>query len=364
MPLVSDSLDGMNCTRIAIAHRLSTTQQCNRIIVQDQGRIAEDGTYEELMAMNGHFPELAKRQTVEENIQMEICRLSTFETWFAFMKYHTALSRRYAAQAEACGAIYGAKRDGAYAGFLCTARESGQTRITWAFTIPEYRRQGVFTGLVRHVMEQDPGNIRIAIASDSPCRDEVRKIILEVGFVPTEKVTVFSCSREDENRWRAFMEQKGKRLCETLEAHGYRAVPFQDLDAKLLEQLRASDRSEYGNSFHPAMYLDYPANRLSWDLSFAAVRDGKLAAYCLVTMGDPRSAMFDQISVSADEQGRGVILLPYVASMNRFFERELSVAYYAMYGSNEHANAFRNRVLNIFRTQESTTENYHYFSKG
>lgn len=62
---VSQSLDGLNCTRIVIAHRLSTIQQCDRILVLDKGRIVEDGTYEELLGKGGYFAELVERQRVE-----------------------------------------------------------------------------------------------------------------------------------------------------------------------------------------------------------------------------------------------------------------------------------------------------------
>ena len=60
---VSEALDKMGCTRIIIAHRLSTIRQCDRILVFDGGRIAEDGTYEELLKKGGLFTELAARQT-------------------------------------------------------------------------------------------------------------------------------------------------------------------------------------------------------------------------------------------------------------------------------------------------------------
>ena len=45
-----------------IAHRLSTVRDVDRIYVLDQGRIAESGRYDELIARGGVFAELAKRQ--------------------------------------------------------------------------------------------------------------------------------------------------------------------------------------------------------------------------------------------------------------------------------------------------------------
>ena len=50
-------------TVIAIAHRLSTIARMDRIIVMDQGRIAEDGTHDTLLAQNGLYASYWNRQS-------------------------------------------------------------------------------------------------------------------------------------------------------------------------------------------------------------------------------------------------------------------------------------------------------------
>ena len=54
---------GQDRTTIIVAHRLSTVQDCDEILVFHNGQIAEQGTHEELFELGGHYTELLKMQS-------------------------------------------------------------------------------------------------------------------------------------------------------------------------------------------------------------------------------------------------------------------------------------------------------------
>jgi ATP-binding cassette subfamily B multidrug efflux pump len=55
-------------TTILIAHRVSTARNADRIAVLVAGRIAELGTHDQLLALNGYYSDLFEKQSLEEEI--------------------------------------------------------------------------------------------------------------------------------------------------------------------------------------------------------------------------------------------------------------------------------------------------------
>ena len=62
--LIVASVESLRITRVVVSHRLSTVKRADRIVVLDGGRVVQEGSFDELMATDGPFRELAEHQLV------------------------------------------------------------------------------------------------------------------------------------------------------------------------------------------------------------------------------------------------------------------------------------------------------------
>jgi ATP-binding cassette subfamily B protein len=58
-----------NATTILIAHRLSTIMHCDTIHMLEHGKIIESGTHEYLIALNGAYASMYRKQLIEQEIE-------------------------------------------------------------------------------------------------------------------------------------------------------------------------------------------------------------------------------------------------------------------------------------------------------
>jgi ATP-binding cassette, subfamily B, bacterial MsbA len=72
--LIEDALGKLlvGRTTLIIAHRLSTVRRADRLVVLDRGRIVEEGTHSELLALGGLYARLYQRQFRDEPLSLEI----------------------------------------------------------------------------------------------------------------------------------------------------------------------------------------------------------------------------------------------------------------------------------------------------
>jgi ATP-binding cassette subfamily B protein len=78
--LVDHNLSQISCTHIVISHRLSTVRNADQICVLKSGRIVEQGTHAELLALQGCYAELVHSQLEDDTDDLPGCPALTISS--------------------------------------------------------------------------------------------------------------------------------------------------------------------------------------------------------------------------------------------------------------------------------------------
>jgi hypothetical protein len=188
---------------------------------------------------------------------------------------------------------------------------------------------------------------------------------LNLGFFEESKCTIRSSGEwEDFLNWERYMDKVGNKFCEILIRQGFECVSFSEASESQLDELYHSDENEYRNTLSTKIFFDNKSKCLDKNMSFLATKDGKLAAYNLVSHPDAKSAVFEHISTSEEYIGTGCIFLPFAKSMEEFKKSGCRRAAYVMYEDNTHANAFRKKLLERLTVSQHVSHNFALENRG
>ena len=266
---------------------------------------------------------------------------------FLFGDERSALSDIMARQAiSGGGGLAYLMEDGRPAGFMTHLPEADCTRLSYLYVLSERRGRGVGHALFAEAVRRFGGGLTVQVGEAAASFPIVSHWCESFGFSPRPSNVVFRTEEigdlKNWKKWEEFIGGPGEKLLALLRQQGYVAVSVAHAPEALLDEARMSWQSDYGSSIDIRPFFDSPAKRLDRDMSFFAYSkvSWRLAACSLVTRPDAESAAFEHISPARNVRGTGVILLPFVRSMEAVRAAAPKRAAFTMYEDNPQANAF------------------------
>lgn len=257
------------------------------------------------------------------------------------------------------GRLYILFEDNLPAGYLCIVNEENIARVLYVYTSPARRNSGVCKTLLQHACKNADRKVRVAVSEEMEGFHFIKKACLSLGFFEESKCIIHSSGKgKDFSNWVNYMDKVGNKFCEILIRQGFECFSFNEAAKNFIDELYHSDENEYKNAFSTKVFFDNANKFLDKNLSFLATKNGKLAAYSLVSRPDERSAVFEHISAAEEYRGTGCIFLPFARSMEAFRKAGCNRAAYVMYEDNTHANAFRKKLLERVTVSQHTSYNF------
>ena len=160
------------------------------------------------------------------------------------------------------------------------------------------------------------------------------ELALAYGFRTGSVLNIFHTVGSDNERAEATLREYEK-LYAKMEATGFRTVSFAQLSENELAQIRDNPDGEFDSSLCPESLMVSGMGGLSPQMSFAAMKDGRVVAYSIIRSPDEKSYIFEIICVAKSERGNGIFILPFFRSLREIMASAAASATFAIYESNQ-----------------------------
>lgn len=246
------------------------------------------------------------------------------------------------------------------AGYVILDRDGDEYWLSYAFTMLKKRHRGIFTDLIKDVLKSVTGRIRFSVATDSEEYPVIRAVAEKLGFEEGRSSSVFSLKKADVLKWESYKKKQGNLLMEAIERQGFKCFSFRQAGDDILRQLIESAKNEFQNRLPVKGFILNSAQNTDFDCSFVSVKDGKIAAYTLMTKQDAKSLVCEQNSTAERYIGTGCIMQPFLYMIEAFARAEFERVIFTIYDDNQAAQAFRRKIAKIFDFTGQKFVNYIY----
>lgn len=154
--------------------------------------------------------------------------------------------------------------------------------------------------------------------------------------------------------------EENKKLYNFMLKYGYEVKSFNELSEDELSQIKNNPDNEFDTGLHAKELIEDTIGGFSKTFSFAAVKEGKVAAYNIVRCPDGKHIIFEIINVAKSYRNKGVFILPFYASLNEMNNKGIETGSFAIYEINTPALNVVTKRFSKLISSHTLQHNYIY----
>lgn len=194
-----------------------------------------------------------------------------------------------------------------------------------------------------------------------PDTDSNKEIAINNRFICTKTVNLYRSVGSGDERLIKILSDNDK-IYNYMFRFGYQVKTFNELSEDELYQINSNPDNEFVNGLHPESFTSDITGGFKNNFSFAATKNGKVAAYNIVRCPDGRHCVFEIICVGKSYSKKGVFILPFLSSLRAMNEAGIEGASFAIYETNRASLNVINKRFSQLITSHTIQHNYIYAS--